>query len=301
MISARLKGSVTIWAWALSIVFHALLLALFAIVGFSKSTGALSPTAPPKISVNQIKQLTQTPIISPKPKIKNTASPVKTPLTSQRFTLINDTDNKNSSPPDTTAQDVSHLASVLMPPHTTASNVPDVLSTHAVDLRKICYVVDCSASMFGRLTFVQKYLKASINDLRPDQFFYIIFFLEGQKLFESGNGKLIRATERAKLKASLFIDTARLGGTTDAKFALKRAMKIKDSASKPPQVIFFLTDGFDLNKQTAADFPARIQQLSAQLAPDTIINTIAFQPTPNDRQILKTISEQTGGQFTDIE
>lgn len=301
MINARPKGSVTIWAWALSIVFHALLLALFALVGFSKSTGASSTTAVPKISVNQIKQLAQRPIISPKPKIKSSASHVKTPLSSQRFALISDTDKKTSSPPDTSAQGVSHLASVLMLPHTTASNSPDVFSAHPDDLRKICYVVDCSASMFGRLTFVQKYLKASINNLRPDQFFYIIFFLEGQKLFESGNGKLIRATERAKLKASLFIDTARLGGTTDALNALKRAMKVKDSASKPPQVIFFLTDGFDLHKQNAADFPARIQQLRTQLAPDTIINTIAFQPTPNDRQILKAISEQSGGQFINIE
>jgi len=301
MISARPKGWVTIWAWGLSIVFHALLLALFAVVGFSKSSGSSSTTAAPKISVNQIQELAQMPIMLPKPKIKNASSTFKTPLDSQRFALVSDPDKKNSSRPDTTAQGLSHLASILMPAPPTATDSTDVLSTHAVDLRKICYVVDCSASMFGRLTPVKQYLKASINNLRPDEFFYIIFFLEGQKLLESGDGKLIRATERAKLKASLFIDTVCLGGTTDAVNGLKRAMKIKDSDGKPPEIIFFLTDGFDLQNQTTSDFPARLGQLRTQLAPKTMINTIAFQPRPKDRQILKTIAEQTGGQFINIE
>lgn len=296
MVSTDRKGSITIWAWVLSIVFHTLLLALFALVGFSKSTGTFSPAPAPKISVNQIKQLAQTPIISPKPKIKNATSSVKVPLTLQHFAPVNDADRKASLSSNADKWSISHLASAF----SHLDNPADSL-VHTADLRKICYVVDCSASMFGRLTPVKQHLKTSINNLEPDQFFYIIFFHQGRKLHESGNGKLLRATERAKAKACSFIDTARLGGTTDALYALKRAMKIKDSASKPPQAIFFLTDGFDLQNQTAADFPARLQQLRKQLAPNIIINTIAFQPAPADRKILKTITEQTGGQLIDIE
>jgi hypothetical protein len=300
MINARPKGSVIIWAWALSIIFHALLLALFAVVGFSKSTHAPYAAAVPKITVSQIKQLNQTPVISPKPKIKNTSSPVKIPLALQQLTIINDTENK-TSPTHTTAQGISHLASTAQSLNSNISGRHSYLSTHTADLRKICYVVDCSASMFGRLTSVQQQLKDSINSLRADQYFYIIFFRQGRKLHEFGNGKLIRATDKAKTKASRFIETAQLGGTTDAKFAIKRAINIKDSAGKPPQVIFFLTDGFDLKNETEADLPGQLQKFRKQLAPNTIINTIAFQPAPADRQILESIAEKNGGMFINIE
>ena len=296
MVSADRKGSITIWAWVLSIVFHTILLALLALVGFSKPAKTSSPAPAAKISVNQIKQLTRAPIISPKPKIKNAASSLRPYLPLQQLAHTKDADTKASFSSNADNRSISHLASIFSDQHP-----PAAVPANSADLRKICYVVDCSASMFGRFTAVKQHLKASIDSLQPDQFFYIIFFHQGRKLCELGNGKMIRATEKAKTEACSFVDTARLGGTTDALYALKRAMKIKDSASKPPQVIFFLTDGFDLHNNTTADFPARLQQLRKQLAPNTIINTIAFQPATADREILKTITEQTGGQLIDIE
>ena len=296
MVSADRKGSITIWAWVLSIVFHTILLALLALVEFSKPADTFPPAPAPKISVNQIRQLAQKPIISPKPKIKKPASSVKNYLTLHPLVPTKDADTKASLLSGADERSISHLASMF-----SNSDAAAVVSAHTADLRKICYVVDCSASMFGRLTPVKQQLKTSVNNLRPDQFFYIIFFHRGRKLCELGNGKMIRATEKTKTEACSFVDTARLGGTTDALYALKRAMEIKDWDSKPPQVIFFLTDGFDLHNDTTADFPARLQQLRKQLARNTIINTIAFQPAPADGEILKTCAEQTGGQLIAIE
>ncbi len=90
------------------------------------------------------------------------------------------------------------------------------------DVRKICYVVDCSGSMHGRLGLVKQQLKTSIASLQPDQFFYIIFFLQGDRLIESGDTYLIRATPHTKAKAYDFIDSVRPAGTTEPLNALNR-------------------------------------------------------------------------------
>lgn len=301
MTKAGPKGSVIIWAWASSIILHVLILSVFAIVGFSKSNQPPPTGAVAKITVSQIKQLNQIPLVSPKPKIKKTASPEKGSLSLQHLAFINDIDKKTSPGIHTTTQGISQLASTSPPLNSNNPGTQSYFFSYRADLRKICYVVDCSASMFGRFSCVQQQLKDSIDSLRGDQYFYIIFFRHGQKLHEFGNGKFVRATESSKARACRFIDSAQLGGTTDVKFALKRAIQIQDSAGKPPQAIFFLTDGFDLHNQTEADLSNQLHKLRKKLAPNTTINVVAFQAATDDRQILESMAEKNGGMFINIE
>ena len=154
--------------------------------------------------------------------------------------------------------------------------------------------------MHGSFSTVRTQLKNSIEKLLPDQFFYIIFF-RGDQLLHSAGPKLIRATPKAKAKASDFIDNARPGGTTNAINALKHAMKITDHAARPPQLIYFLTDGFDLETASADQFCDQIRNLRIQLAPNVVINTIGIMTQPQDRQILQTLAEQTSGKFINIQ
>ena len=172
---------------------------------------------------------------------------------------------------------------------------------HVTDERKICYAVDCSGSMHGRFGMVRQELKDSIAGLEADRYFHIIFFLEGDKLLESGGGKLTRATEKAKSAAFDFIDSARPSGQTNAKNALKRAMQIRDDSGDGPGMIYFLTDGFDLAGPGAAGFAAVIENLRKELAPSARINTIGFWAHPTDCMILQAVARQSGGRFINIE
>jgi len=162
--------------------------------------------------------------------------------------------------------------------------------------RKVCYLVDCSGSMQGIFSKVQKKLKESIAALQPDQYFYVIFF-GGDKLHELGDGKLLRATPKAKSAANGFIDTMRPSGKTNAMAALERVVQIRDGKGAGASLVYFLTDGFELTNEDAAAFPQTIANLLGQFAPAMRINTIAFLPQADDRRMLQTIAEQSGGEF----
>jgi len=162
--------------------------------------------------------------------------------------------------------------------------------------RKVCYLVDCSGSMQGIFTQVRRKLKESIAALQPDQYFYVIFF-GGDKLHEPGDGKLLRATPKAKSAANGFIDKMRPAGKTNAMAALERVVQIRDAKGAGASLVYFLTDGFELASEDTTAFPQRIANLLDQFAPAMRINTIAFLPQPDDRKMLQTIAEQSGGEF----
>ncbi len=170
--------------------------------------------------------------------------------------------------------------------------------------RKVCYVVDCSGSMQGMFSRAGDKLKRSIQSLQPDQYFYIIFF-RGDRLVESGNGRLRRATPRAKRSAHKFIDSVRPAGRTNALNALTRAMRITDPAKRPPELIYFLTDGFDLvsteTNQKNLGFADELEKIRRKYAPNTAINTIGFWTQTADIDILKAIATNSRGTFTNID
>jgi Mg-chelatase subunit ChlD len=150
--------------------------------------------------------------------------------------------------------------------------------------------------MRGILGGVRKKLAESIKSLQPDQYFYIIFF-GGDRLLEFGDGRPVRATERAKSTAYDFIDSVRPAGQTNAMAALERAVQIRDDSGFSPSVIYFLTDGFELTTEDAQEFSQKVASLLKRFAPATRINTIGFWPQSDDRRMLETIARQSGGEF----
>jgi hypothetical protein len=147
--------------------------------------------------------------------------------------------------------------------------------------------------VFGR---VQKELKDSIVKLQPDQYFYIIFF-GGDRLFEFRNGRLLRATPKAKSTAYNFVDSIRPTGQTNALAAFERAMQIRDGQGLGPAIVYFLTDGFELTTEDKKSFTQKIANLQRRFAPRTKINTIGFWPQSRDRELLRLIAKQSGGEF----
>ena len=168
--------------------------------------------------------------------------------------------------------------------------------------RKICYLVDCSGSMQGLFGRVKKELRKSIDSLEQDQYFAVIFFGRGG-LIEFEDGKLVRASVKNKQVAYDFINPIEPAGQGDGIAALNKALNIRDSGGLAPQVIYFLTDGFDIAGEGDANAELKAAESACGKARDAAgvqINPIAFWPQEQDKKILELICEKSGGQLVVI-
>ena len=282
-------------ALSVSLGVHVILFAVLAIIQFSKPAANAQAY---NISTASISKVLQTPSLIPKPKVTSTARAYSSNLTTDDIQI-------DTSPlSDIQTADLPKLNPKSQPDFlpdisVSAENVTEFFGTASTD-RKVVYVVDVSGSMLGLLTQVRSQLKTSISSLKPDNYFYIVFF-GGDKLFESGDGKLIRATPNAKKKAYTFIDSIKPGGNTNAAIALERAMRIRDASGRPAGRFFFLTDGFDLDRAQSQSFISTVENIRKTLAPNARINTIGFWMDDQDKLVLKQIAAKSRGEFVNVE
>ncbi|MBN2513146.1 MAG: VWA domain-containing protein [Sedimentisphaerales bacterium] len=270
-----------------SAIAHLLLLGAFAAV-------SLQPAETPDgtlgaVSVQQIQQVIEQPLITEKPEIKPPPpepEPQKAPQQTKPVQPPVQTPPKSYPAPKTVSssprQDASFFGN-----KTAAQN--------------ICFVVDCSGSMYGRLGMIQRQLKSCIAALFDTQSFCVIFFMDGNSLLETGSGTLMPATGQAKSEAFTLIDSVHLGGQTNALQALQRAMQLRDRRGRAVQVVYFLTDGFDLSETPGQPFDTQIQTIRKSCAPGAVIHTIGLWVSEQDQQRLKQIAEMTGGTFLHID
>ncbi|MBN1457593.1 MAG: VWA domain-containing protein [Sedimentisphaerales bacterium] len=288
------KGKITITAMLLSFALHIAVLGIFSLVSFSSSQTNTFAASGNSISLQNIKALSHTSRTVAKPKVKKLYTSDKQPrLMSKNENLVTDKDLPGKTDETNLHTSDTSLSSVpLFSCSTEFFGSP-------TDLRKICFVVDCSGSMKGTFGIVRRNLKDSISRLRQDQYFDIIFF-KGEDLFDFGNKHLVRASENRKIQAFKFIDSVSPSGTTNAAKALNYAMGVKDSAGNAAQLIYFLTDGLDMNDNNM-DFSKRIEKQRKKLAPSTVINTIGFWTELYDRSELIKVAGSSGGKFVNIE
>jgi len=209
------RGS-AFWAWAISIGVHLIVLSVFGIVRFSKAQGQDRRRLAPMGRIESIKQPTQTAPVMPKPKM----SKAPAIIARNRYARMGEKSlplDRIFSPAKPILQDwqgTDSSESTFSPASGEFSGRIEFFGSGGGQ-RKVCYLVDCSGSMQGIFPQVRKKLKESIAALQPDQYFYVIFF-GGDKLYEVGEGKLLRAAPKAKSAASGFIDTMRPAGKTNA-------------------------------------------------------------------------------------
>jgi hypothetical protein len=284
-----------------SIAVHLIVLTAFGVVKFSQSQTGGKQRPTPMAKVNQIRKLTEANPIIPKPKIKKFAKgqfarrtngllPANRVFDAAKPSLQTPACCWQGLAKPSASQRASSLVSGRILPHKI-----EFFGSFA-EQRNVCYLVDCSGSMQGVFGRVRKKLKESIAGLQPDQYFYIIFF-GGDKLFEFGDGRLLRATQKIKSAAYDFIDLVQPAGRTNALAALERAVQIRDQRGVSSSIVYFLTDGFELTTEDAKRFPQKIANLQKRFAPMTRINTIGFWPQGNDRKMLEAIAKQSGGEF----
>ena len=293
-------GSVTFWAWMASISVHLIVLAIFFVVKSSQPSPRIAQASVPVAKVNQIRKLIQVAPTTPKPSIKR---PVRQRLQKRGSKTISA--NQIFDAPGQISENSVNFEEPINSESAYSLTGSEIMAGRIeffgswTDHRKVCYVVDCSGSMQGIFSRVQKKLKESISALQPDQYFYIIFF-GNDRLLEFGEGRLVRATEEIKSAACDFVDSAQPSGQTNTLAALERAAQIRDSMGGSTSVIYFLTDGFELTAEDARTFPRKISNLLNRFAPSTKVNTIGFWAQRQDREMLKIIAKQSGGEFVSV-
>ncbi|MBN1392697.1 MAG: VWA domain-containing protein [Sedimentisphaerales bacterium] len=292
------SGGVTFWAWTASVAVHLAALTALGFVKFSGPEAEANQRPVPSAKINQVRKFLSADFI-PKPKVK---SPVKEVIAKKSFAQegggllpLNQIFGSKNWPELVKPE----LSGMLLPSGNASQKGIEFFGSFA-DERKVCFVVDCSGSMQGVFGEVRKRLSEVVEGLQPDQYFYIIFF-GGGRLYELGGGELVRATAKAKSAAHQFIESVRPAGRTNAFDALERASQIRDGKVKGPAVVYFLTDGFELTGRSEREFSQKAAGIPAKFASETKVNTIGFWPQSSDREMLREIAEQSGGEFILIE
>lgn len=112
------------------------------------------------------------------------------------------------------------------------------------------YVIDFSGSMnnHGALRLAKRELLASLDQLPPDARFGVVFYNHERRTFldPRGEAALMAATSANKERVRSYLATIQPDGGTVPVPALRAALELK------PEVIFFLTDGQDLNRDDVA-------------------------------------------------
>ncbi|MFH1370729.1 MAG: VWA domain-containing protein [Planctomycetota bacterium] len=279
-------------AWGVSIFAHVVVLSVFGVMKFSQQS-VNAQQAQAAVSISQARQLSQLPAVIPKPKVVSESRPVS----KAKGRML---PNPASQIPNPNYQSIPSSDIPLEP-----AGLPTANKTQTAQVeffgstargRRICYVVDCSGSMQGLWRCVRGELIESIGRLEADQYFCVIAFGAGS-VQQSGGGKMVRASERAKKEAYGFIDSLRPAGATNAPAAIQTAVHIRDDTNVGPSVIYFLTDGFELGEQDGTQFAHQIMTMQRSFSPKTQINTIGFWPGEQDRRTLEKIARESGGEF----
>jgi uncharacterized protein YegL len=280
-------------SFAISLILHTIILSLLAFVKLSPNPTTVQASTQLPAKIKTVSRLIEKAQILPKPKIIN--QPLSKTGKMPRFSL-----NQNSKPIFPASAEAVTTQS-LPSKNLTACNVPGTTDLNffgnPVRDRRLCFVVDCSGSMQGTFERVKVQLKNFISGLEPDRYFQIIFFGDNQLYGFNKNG-LMRASNPIKQNAIKFIDTITPKGRTNALEALTSAMQNIDSAVNSPNVIYFLTDGFNLAEGNNNNLLMSILTFRSNHCAETKFNTIGFWPKPQDEVILKQLAEMTGGTFT---
>ncbi len=284
-------GRAKLWAWTASIGLHIIAFAVFAASEFSPTSNSDINRAAPSVKIEKIKKIVQSEQKIVKPKIKYLQNENASAIipSEKDLKIFSDTES------DLRKNDFAASADIWTFDGQFHSTV-DFFSTSTA-AKRICFVVDCSGSMKGLFGTVKKELTQAIQNLQQDQYFGIIFFGD-DKLLMFENTQMVRASGNAKAAAISFINSVEPKGKTNAIEAFEMLAAVRDSSGHRPSAVFFLTDGFELDKTNSDIFIKRMMNLLAINLPETIVNTIGFWPDENDCSLLRQIAEQTGGQFT---
>ena len=293
------KKSLKFWALSGSVIIHIVVLSCFAVINFSKYEDKSEPRRKVSAEFKAVGEYVQSQPVVKKPEFKTLKSSAtriyKLEKSGEKRYAVRSHSRRGESSDSPEPSGVT--ADRLETGKLAESKVSFFNSTAYT--RKVCYLVDCSGSMKGIFSSVREKLEQSVRELRQDQFFEIMFFNKDVTGFSSGT--LTRASEVSKRKAIRFVGIIEPAGTTDALGALEEALRVRDAEGNCVQVIYFLTDGFELSGEQAESFNQAVDRLLGRTSRDVQINVIAFYPQQGDRAVLARLARKGNGEMIVIE
>lgn len=166
---------------------------------------------------------------------------------------------------------------------------------HHWPAQRVCFVIDGSGSMNGLMYLVRQHLRSSIAALDSRQAFDVMFAGEKGTIQAVFDRRLQPATVEAKAAALNALAQFKPKGQTDIEAALTAALNVRDKNGRTPEVIYLVTDGFDLIAQTPSVFLSRLQSVFQSLPTKPVIHTIGVYPRAADETLLRQIAQQFGG------
>lgn len=158
--------------------------------------------------------------------------------------------------------------------------------------KKFCFVVDNSGSMKGgKFKAALSELSASIDKLKPDQSFYIIFFSHQPfpLFYPESVTSFVPATPKNKERLAKWLPTIEFGKATKGKESLEMALEMS------PDVVYVLGDG-EFTDNT-------VKVLMAREYIRTKIFTVGFNMKPDSKaeKDFKSIAERFYGVYRNVE
>lgn len=138
--------------------------------------------------------------------------------------------------------------------------------------KSVVYAIDRSLSMGIRRTLpaAKRELLASLKQLPETVRFQVILYnQQAEPLRLEGRTDLVAATSKNKQQVAELVEAIRAAGPTDHLAALRRALLLQ------PEVVFFITDAADLNRQ-------QIQAVTQQNHGRSAIHAIELSQLPGD-------------------
>ncbi|MBN1787815.1 MAG: VWA domain-containing protein [Sedimentisphaerales bacterium] len=279
-------------SFIISLILHAVILSLLAFVSFSAKQVPVSTAKAATARIKAVSNLADKAQILPKPKVISS----QTGQIGKRPQFELDQTPKPIFGASIEADLIESLPSENLSMYPAEEQTARFFE-NSLSEKRFCFVVDCSGSMQGVFERVKAQLINSIGSLEPDRYFQIVFFGDNQ-LYKFSQTGLVRASGPVKQQAIGFVHKIRPKGRTNAVQALTIAMMSKDLAANSPDVIYFLTDGFNLAENGDDNLLADVINFRNNFCDTTRINTIGFWPKAQDEFILRQLAQATGGSFT---
>lgn len=281
----RGRGAIRLWALGVSVAVHLFALAALGVFHFSRR-GEASSARPAEISVHTIERVLVQPEPKPKPRIESPPAPTVRTVAAEPA----------APPAPAPLKPAAETPAAGMP----RPAAPTLFFGAETAAGRVCYVVDGSGSMFGLMYLVREQLRESILKLSAEQCFNVVFFMQHGGLQCAFEGRLEAASPAVKAAALNLLGGIRPEGQTHAEGAIEAAMRMRDRSGLGPEVIFFVTDGFDLVDGGGGELIGRVENLRKTLAPNVVMHTIGVYPAREDSAILSQLAKTCGGRYIEI-
>ena len=164
----------------------------------------------------------------------------------------------------------------------------------------VVFLIDRSGSMVTDFDSVRRELLASVEALKPKQYFHVVFF-GGRRPKENPTRKLVRATKANKRAAKAFIETIASSGVTQPIPAINRCFDVLKKArkSRPGKIVYLLTDGDFAGEKRFTDNKAVLAAIRARNADKkAVIHTLLYgKSSAEGEKVLKAIAAENAGQY----